>query len=198
MGEGLELLDDLKECSKEKDHKRRMRELQMEQDEEKRRTKDLLEQEEKRTALEEENSKRRLRIAKLEEDTRRKRIAKEKEADDNRRMRKREDDEERRKKVMAKEEEDEKKRTKMVIEKPRIEITANTPNTPIIFGANSKKISQDISPQEEKRIRNKTANIPIMPQEEDKPAVSSGRRTSSEILSKYNLEARSVVSISSS
>ena len=44
--------------------------------------------------------------------------------------------------------------------------------------------------REEKRVRNKTANIPIMPQQE-----SPDGKSSSVALSKYNLESQCIVSI---
>lgn len=196
------LAGDTEDEDQDKEHEQIMRDLELQEATEKQKMQELLEAEEirRQNSIEEENSKRRLRITKLEEDNRRKRISREKEEDDNRRRKIAKEQEDRKRQKMKAEDELRKKEIEQlksevkdekegwknpisvddgITSKPSINIITATPTT----------ILDDF--KDEKRTRNKTANIPIMPQEDKKPTTTS--KISS--LSKYNLETHSLVSI---
>ena len=157
----------------------------------------------------EEDDERRRNIQKEHEDARRKKVEEEewklakeveqrnKEIKEERERKMREEEERKRKS-----EEDRKKKSKQTsikesaVMKPTIKISDLSDDDG--RGAKEEKGAitrmkmnlSDDEGREEKRVRNKTANIPIMPQQE-----SPDGKSSSVALSKYNLESQCIVSI---
>ena len=190
---------------REEEEKRRKKAKKLE--EEKKRKREAMEEEEKQkqATMDDENAKRRMRIAKLEEDSRRRRLASEKEEDDERRRKiakelkesKRREVEEEEFKLKKAEEIERKRKEKRDLEIQIEDIKKKSDKieneVKAIISNPTIKITQLLDGvKEEKRMRNKTANIPIMPPQQ--PTPDSAVTTSSLVLSKYNLEAHSIVS----
>ena len=188
---------------KEEDDERR-RKLAKEQEVEKRKKveeEQRKKEEEKRKRVEEEEH----RLAR-EVEQRRKEIEEERnkkvKEEEERKRKKLEEEERKRSKKENEEEEDSKKREKdkpikeSAVMKPTIKISDLSDDdgrgTMGEKGATRTRmnLSDDEGGREDKRVRNKTANIPIMPQQE-----SPDGKSSSVALSKYNLESQCIVSI---
>ena len=214
---------------KEEDDERR-RKLAKEQEVEKRKKveeEERKKEEEKRKRVEEEEH----RLAR-EVEQRRKEIEEErnkKVKEEEERKRKKLEEEERKRNKKEEEEKDSKKREKdkpikeSAVMKPTIKISDLSDDDSMMTMTGEPrrlKAKQNLSDdegREEKRARNKTANIPIMPQqvrgkglhvnhkndisEQNKKIFSEQespeRKSSSVVLSKYNLESQCIVSISS-